>query len=102
MIHVIADLAIRPGTRDAFLAEFARLAPLVHAERGCLAYAAAVDLPTGLPVQVPAGEDVVVVVEQWESLDALRDHLTAPHMEAWRERVKEMLVGVTLRVLQPA
>lgn len=102
MIHVIADLAIRPGTREAFLAEFERLAPLVRAEQGCIAYAAAVDLPTGLPVQVPAGEDVVVVVEQWESLDALRHHLTAPHMEAWRERVSEMLVGVTLRVLRPA
>ena len=33
---------------------------------------------------------------------ALQAHLTAPHMLAFRPRVKDMVVKTTLQVLQPA
>jgi len=102
MIHVIATIEVRPGQREAFLAEFHRVMPFVHAEAGCLEYGPTIDLATGLAVHVPMRDGVVTIVEKWESLDALRAHLGAPHMVTYRERVKDLVVGVKLQVLQPA
>lgn len=102
MIHVIATITVKPGKRDAFLAEFHRVVPDVLAEDGCLAYGPAIDTPSGIPVQPALRQDVVVVIEQWSDLAALRLHLEAPHMAAYRERVKDLVAGVQLQVLQPA
>jgi quinol monooxygenase YgiN len=101
MIHVIATVEVAAGKREAFLAEFRKVMPLVHAEAGCRAYEPTVDVETGLPVMGPSRPDVVTIVEQWDSLDALRAHLAAPHMAAYRERVKELVKSVRLQVLQP-
>lgn len=102
MIHVIAEIDLKPGVRDAFLEVFRANVPNVLAEDGCIAYAPTVDLPSGLSAQGPARGDTVTVVERWESLEHLRAHLAAPHMAVYRERVKDWVIGVTLRVLQEA
>lgn len=102
MIHVLATIELVPGTQDAFLAEFRRIVPLVHAEAGCLEYRPAVDLPTGIPVQSPVRNDVVTVVEEWQDLASLEAHLAAPHMAEYRTRVKDLVKRVELRILQPA
>ncbi len=102
MIHVIATIELAAGTREAFLAEFRRIVPLVRAEVGCLEYGPTIDLPSGLAAQPPVRDNVVTVVERWESLDALRAHTTAPHMQDYRGRVKDYVLGVQLHVLQPA
>ena len=101
MIHVIATISVAPGSRAAFLTEFGKLVPLVRAESGCLEYGAAIDEPTGLAVQSLAGEDAVIVVEKWASVDALNAHLKAPHMADYRLRVKDLVQSVSLRVLRP-
>ncbi len=101
MIHVIASIALHPGTRDRFLREFARLEPEVRAEVGCIEYGAAVDLASGAPGQIPVRPDWVTVVEKWSSVETLAAHGVAPHMEAYRERVKDFVVGVSLQVLAP-
>ena len=102
MIHVIATIELNPGTRDAFLAEFHRLVPLVHAEDGCIEYGPAVDVASGAAAQPPVRADVVVVVEKWADLAALDAHSKAPHMAAYRPRVKDFVKAATLHVLQPA
>jgi quinol monooxygenase YgiN len=102
MIHVIATIEVAPGKREAFLAEFRRLVPLVRAEAGCLEYGPAVDVPSGLAAQLPQRDDVVTVLEKWEGLDALRAHLAAAHMQEYRARVKDLVRRVQLQVLQPA
>lgn len=102
MIHVLATITLAPGTRARWLEVFHRLMPLVHAEVGCIEYGPAVDVPTGLSAQGRVNEDEVVVIEKWESLDHLKAHGVAPHMAEYREQVKEMVVGVKLRVLSPA
>jgi len=101
MIHVIATIELNAGRRDDFLAEFRRLVPLVLAEDGCLAYGPTVDAASDLSAQPPARADVVTVVEEWASLDHLRRHLSAPHMEAYRPRVQEMVIRTTLAILDP-
>ena len=102
MIHVIATIEIADGKRNAFLEEFHANVPRVEAEAGCLEYGPAVDLETGVSVQAPIREDTVVIIEKWESLDALKTHLTMPHMTEYRERVKDLVQGVHLQILQPA
>ena len=102
MIHVIATIELTPGTRDAFLTEFRKLIPDVKAEAGCIAYGPAVDAETDIPTQARIGADKVVIVEQWESVVALKAHAVAPHMQAYRVRVKEFVKGMELRVLSPA
>ena len=101
MIYVIATIEVTPGQRDAFLAEFRKVVPLVRAEAGCREYALALDLPTDVPAQAPPRQDVVTVVEKWDSLEALRAHLQAPHMAEYRARVKGLVVGARLHILQP-
>ena len=53
MIHVIASIELAEGKRDAFLAEFRRIVPLVRAEAGCLEDRPTVDVAAGLPVPIP-------------------------------------------------
>jgi quinol monooxygenase YgiN len=101
MIHVIATLTCAPGKRAAVLVEFTKNVPLVLQERGCLAYAPTVDCaPALVPPAQPRG-DVIVVVEQWQDLDCLKAHQVAPHMLAYRERVKGLVLGVQVQVLEP-
>jgi quinol monooxygenase YgiN len=102
VIHVIATITIRPGKRDAFLAEFHRIVPLVRAEAGCIEYGPTVDAASGLAMQGPLRENVVVIIEKWESLDALKAHTQAPHMADYRVRVKDLVESVGLQVLAPA
>ena len=102
MIHVIATIELVPGRRSDFLVEFHKNVPFVAAEDGCLEYGPAIDLPSGLTRQIPIRENVVTVVEKWESLAALQAHLVAPHMQTYRERVKDWVVATTLQVLEPA
>lgn len=102
MIHVIAIIELVPGTRTAFLDEFHKIISPVRAESGCLEYGPAVDAASGIPQQQPLGEDVVTVVEKWESVAALWAHLSAPHMLAYRERVKNYVREVRLHILEPA
>jgi quinol monooxygenase YgiN len=102
LIHVIATIETAPGRRDDFLAEFRRLVPQVHAEKGCLEYGPACDTFANLPAQPALRVNTVTVIEKWESLEALHAHLAAPHMISFRTRVKDLVAGITLHVLTPA
>ncbi len=101
MVTVIASISVKPGHVPAFLEIFKSNVPRVRAEAGCIEYCPTVDLPADLPPQKLDG-NVVTVVEKWDSLEALRDHLKAPHMASYRERVKDLVQGVSLKVLQEA
>ncbi len=102
MIHVIATIKVKPGTREKFLGILKANVPLVSAEKGYIAYAPAVDVESGIPVQMDLRPDVVTLVEAWESLEDLRAHLKAPHMLAYREKVKDIVKNISLHVMAPA
>lgn len=101
MIHVLAQIEITPGHRDDFLAEFAKVAILVRQEAGCIEYGAAVDIATGIPVQVLLGGNSILIIEKWESVEHLKAHLVAPHMTDYRVRIKPFVQSVQLQVLEP-
>jgi quinol monooxygenase YgiN len=102
MIVVIATIEVVEGRRDALLTEFRKIVPLVRAEAGCIEYIPTIDTEAALAVATASRADVVTIVEKWESLDALRAHIGAPHMAEYRVRVKDIVRGVKLQVLQPA
>jgi quinol monooxygenase YgiN len=102
MIIVLATIELHPGKRPNFLAEFRQIVPKVRAEAGCSEYFPAIDTVSGLPVQGPARDDIVVVVEKWESVAALEAHLIAPHMMEYRPKVKDFVKKVSLQILTPA
>ena len=102
MIHVLAKIQLASGKRADFLVEFHKLVPLVRAEAGCVEYGPAVDATTDIAAQKPVGEETVMVIEKWENLDALKVHLQAEHMLAYRQRVRDLVQGTTLHILTSA
>ncbi len=99
MINVIASIQIKKGQREAFVEIFKSNVPLVVKEKGCMEYLPTIDVPTGLAPQ-ELNSNVVTVIEKWRSLVDLRIHLTAPHMLAYREKVKDLVESVSLKVLE--
>lgn len=102
MIHVIANIELAEGKREAFLKRVQALVPKVRAEAGCIEYGPTIDFPTTFKAQFPIRNNVVTFVEKWTDLKALEAHMNAPHMKEYREDVKDMMLGVKLQVLQPA
>tara|TARA_R110002072_G_scaffold13481_1_gene56753 strand:+ start:223335 stop:223643 length:309 start_codon:yes stop_codon:yes gene_type:complete len=102
MLSVIAEIEVVAGKRDDFLAEFHKLVPLVLAEDGCVEYGPTIDAETDIPAQIPRRDNIVTIVEKWESLAHLKAHLVAPHMTEYRVRVKELVVKAVLRILDAA
>ena len=101
MVTVIASISVKPGFIQDFLQVFKANVPEVRAEAGCIEYYPTVDVPADLPPQ-KLEENVVTVIEKWESVEALHEHFKAPHMASYRENVKDMVQGVSIKVLQEA
>jgi quinol monooxygenase YgiN len=101
MIFVLATIQAVPGRRAELLQEFHQIVPTVRAEVGCIEYGPAVDVDSGIETQ-HCNADAFTVVEKWESLEALRDHLAAPHMASYREKVADLVDSVELKILEPA
>ena len=102
MIHVLATVTLAPGTRAQFREVFNANVPNCLAEDGCIEYGPAIDADTDIPSQKRLGPDVVLVVEKWRDLAALKAHSAAPHMAAYRVQVKDFMQSVSLQILDPA
>ena len=102
MIHVVAVLTAKPGKRAEILKHFNANVPAVRAEQGCIEYGAAVDADNALAFQTKWGPDTFLVIEKWDSMDALRAHAAAPHMAAYGAKVKDMIASRVIHILSPA
>lgn len=101
MIHVIATIDLKPNSREAYLPVLQKNVANVKAEEGCLAYEPAVDIDSGLPAQGMVRENVVTIVEAWESLEHLVAHLKTPHMAAYRDAVADYVENVSVQIMSP-
>jgi len=81
-VTVIATLTAVEGKRDELLAAVCQAVPGVLKEDGCLQYA---------PHTV--GKDAVLLVESWESPDALRAHGAGEAMAAFTAATRPLLAG---------
>ena len=98
MIHVLAIITAKPGMRDAILKEFRANMPAVHAENGCIEYGPAVDTESS-PAKF--GADAFVVIEKWESPEALKAHAASPHMAAYAAKTRDNIASRVIHVLSP-
>src|SRR5262252_183140 len=99
MIHVIAVITAKPGMRAAILGEFRANMPAVHAEQGCIEYGPAIDTGSS-PAKF--GDDTFVVIEKWESPEALKAHAASPHMAAYGAKTRDMVASRVIHILSPA
>ncbi len=99
VISVIASIQIKEGRLSEFLEIFKVNVPKVLQEKGCLAYTTTIDLPTGLTAQ-ELNENVVTIIERWESLEDLQTHLSAPHMIEYKEKVRDIVDKMSIKVLK--
>jgi quinol monooxygenase YgiN len=101
MIHVIASITIKDGRLSEFLDIFKSNIPNVIKESGCMEYVPTIDVPSGLPGQT-GNENVVTIIEKWNTLEDLKKHMSSPHMLAYREKVKDHVEHVSLKILKKA
>ncbi len=102
MICVLATIEAVEGRREQLLTVLRDLVPTVRAEQGCIDYAPMIDTPSGLPPQGPLRPNVIVMVEKWEGVAALKAHLKTPHMLQFAKQTANLRVGMSLQVLEPA
>ena len=100
MIHVLAIITTKPGKRDEVLAAFRANMPAVHAEAGCIEYGPVIDAEGGAGAKF--GPDTFVVIEKWESPEALKAHAAAPHMAAYAAKTKDWIASRVIHVLAPS
>ncbi len=98
MIYVVATNEVKPECREEFIRITEANIPAVLAENGCIFYRLNEDAACDF---CPANANTLTFVECWESLDALKAHLAAPHMAVYMEKVKDMRISSSLKVLNP-
>jgi len=100
-VHVMAVITAKAGMRGNILEAFRANVAAVRAEQGCIEYQATIDSEGVGSLQTRFGDDTFVVVEKWESLDALKAHAAAPHMAAYAAKTKDMIASRVIHVLSP-
>jgi quinol monooxygenase YgiN len=99
MIRVVAVITAHPGRREEILTAFRANVPNVRAEKGCIEYASHIDANDIGPFQAKFGPDTFVVLETWESAQALRDHIATPHMKSYGQKTKDLIATRAIHVL---
>jgi len=102
MIHVLAIITTKPGLRDEVLAAFRANMPAVHAEKGCIEYAPAIDAEGMGGMQTRLGPDSFVVIEKWATAADLAAHGASAHMAAYGAANRDKIAGRVLHFLTPA
>ena len=100
MINVVVTMIIKEGRMNDFLAECTKIRPLVLKEEGCHGYEYTREIASPLGIQEPIDSNRITLLEQWESIEALKAHSVSPHMKEFGPRMKEMRASVTARVTE--
>ena len=74
MIIVSGKAKVAPGAIDKVRGAMEAAIKATREEAGCIDYSYGVDV---------LDPDTIIVLEYWESAEALQAHFTQPHMAAW-------------------
>ena len=99
MINVIVSMKMKEGKAEEFIKSFKQLAVKVKQERGCIDYFPAKDVDAGMPMYT-VDPNSVTIIERWENLDALKEHLASPDMQSRQANDMEMTESVTMKMVQ--
>jgi quinol monooxygenase YgiN len=101
MIQVVAVITAKPGQRENILEHARANLAAVRAEDGCIEYGPVIDADAGA-FQAKLGPDKFMVIEKWESMDALNAHAVAPHMKEFGKKIKDMVADRAIHILTSA
>jgi len=99
MINVIATIQIKEGHLSEFVEIVKSNIPKVLEEKGCIEYVPTIDVPTGLPPQ-ELNINGITIIEKWNSLAALKAHISSPHMLAYKEKTKNLVEKLSIKILE--
>jgi len=99
MINVIASIRVKSGMLSDYLEILKANLSAVRQEKGCVEYVPMVDIDAKLPTHV-FDNNVVTIIEKWESLETLHAHLGSSHMLDYREKVRNIVENVAVKVLR--
>jgi quinol monooxygenase YgiN len=110
MIHVIWNVELAPGCREAYLDIIRDYAAECRNESGCLGYEVAVPLrmPDALAQLAPfvdeagVNENVVMLLGKWTDIATYERHFDQPYVRRCTEAVRHLLWGLEVQVLQSA
>ena len=100
MIHVLVTNIIKPDCLDEYLSLAHQLGPMVNKEPGCIRYIYTVDTDSPLSIQDKINKNQVTLIEEWESLNALKEHLAKRHLKEYGKKMAPLRSSVTARVTQ--
>ncbi len=101
MIHILVTMVAKEGRMKEFLAIGEKLRSQVLKEKGCLAYDYAREIASPLGIQEPIDPNRITLVERWESVEALKAHMEAPHMKELGPKMADLRSSVVARVVEP-
>ena len=78
MIVVQVEVIVEPGSASKVVDAVKAMETATRKEAGCLKYAFSVDI---------ADPGMIRVTERWESVDAIKAHMTSPHMAEFNKAV---------------
>ena len=84
MIIMQGSIPIKPGQFDRALAMAHDLIAATRGVAGCITYEF---------YRALSDPDALVVFQEWESMDALVDHLSSPDLESFLRRLREISDG---------
>ncbi|HEY3425558.1 MAG TPA: putative quinol monooxygenase [Negativicutes bacterium] len=89
MIVLLAQLRIKPGKSKEFK-ELAKVSvQATRKQKGCISYQLLAD---------SYDDNVVFFVDEWESMELLKDHGEADHVKKFMEQIKDLVVSSSVRV----
>jgi quinol monooxygenase YgiN len=101
MINVIASIRLKEGRVSEYIEIVKANIPHVIKEEGCLEYTPTIDFPTDIPPQ-ELDPNVVTIIEKWRAIEDLLAHFSTPHMLEYREKIKNIVENISIKVLTEA
>ncbi|MBM3474539.1 MAG: antibiotic biosynthesis monooxygenase [Armatimonadetes bacterium] len=93
MVKLIARLQVKPGQEEFVAEALKELAGPSRAEAGCIRYE---------PCRAKEDPAALLVLEEWESQEALDAHMATPHFQAFVGKIGEALAGPpSLEFIEP-
>ncbi len=103
MVYVVVSVRVKEDKLKDYIDLLKGAATTVRKEKGCIQYAPTVDLETGGVLPQTMDKNTVMLLEKWESMEALKAHLATPHMAEYFKKEKPLLAGPpVIKVLQEA
>lgn len=101
MLTIIAEIKVKSAAEhfQRVLTALSNITPTVLKEDGCFAYDILVNHQSNAAYQAPL-LDTIIMLEKWQSMQHLDQHLATAHMQRYQEQVKDDVLAVKISILE--